>query len=127
MLFQLSTLVELCSSNQVTISSTEIENGLDEWLENKILAGFRIWQLAGIIISFILAIIITLCCCVKFRIPRTKQNIEADYVRNKITINFKKKLTKIDNIEIHHMDLKKALERVGEDLEVTKKSVTAQQ
>ncbi|XP_034937432.1 transmembrane inner ear expressed protein isoform X2 [Chelonus insularis] len=125
MLFQLSTLVELCSSNQVTISSTEIENGLDEWLENKILAGFRIWQLAGIIISFILAIIITLCCCVKFRIPRTKQNIEADYVRNKITINFKKKLTKIDNIEIHHMDLKK--ERVGEDLEVTKKSVTAQQ
>lgn len=84
-----------------------MEQGTEpEWLEQDI-AGFRAWQLVGIILSVILAIIIMICCCVRFRIPRTKQEIEADYIRKKLTRSFRKELAKINDKEMDEMDLRK--------------------
>jgi hypothetical protein len=51
--------------------------------------------------------VIFLCCCIRFRIPRTKQEIEADYVRKKITKKFQKHLRVIQNSEMDSMDLQR--------------------
>ena len=79
---------------------------MTEFLEKDIF-GFRIWQFAGLILLVSLAFIIMICCCCRFRIPRTKQEIEADYVRKKITQNFRKELAKINDSEMDEMDLKR--------------------
>lgn len=97
-----------CSPNEVAISPDDcVEGGVEEWLEDEALPGFRVWQLAGIVLSILLSILIGLCCCIRFRVPRTKQEIEADYIRKKITKNFRQELSKINNIEMDDMDLKK--------------------
>ncbi|XP_014226063.1 transmembrane inner ear expressed protein [Trichogramma pretiosum] len=87
----------------------------NEWLENEVV-GMRLWQLVGIVLSILLAIVIMICCCVRFRIPRTKQEIEADYIRKKLTKSFRRELAKISDKEMQEddMDLKKALERIQE-------------
>lgn len=46
-----------------------------------------------------------LCCCVRFRIPRTKQDIEADYQRKKLARKFRQQLARIQNAELDDMDL----------------------
>ena len=48
-----------------------------------------------------------LCCCFRFRIPRTKQDIEADYQRKRIAKKFREKLACIQNSEMDEMDLRK--------------------
>ncbi|XP_012270333.1 uncharacterized protein LOC105694357 [Orussus abietinus] len=102
-----------CSSDEVAISPGDcVEGGVEEWLEDEALAGFRVWQLAAIVLSVLLALIVALCCCIRFRVPRTKQEIEADYIRKKITRSFGKELTKIANNEMDEMDLRRALDRV---------------
>lgn len=83
------------------------EDAVQQWLENEAVPGFRIWQLAGIVLSILLSIVIGLCCCIRFRVPRTKQQIEADYIRKKITRSFRNELSKISNIEMDEMDLQK--------------------
>ncbi|KAK2578138.1 hypothetical protein KPH14_001328 [Odynerus spinipes] len=108
-----SSSISPCSINEIAISPGDcVESGVEEWLEDETLAGFRVWQLGGIILSILLSIIIGLCCCIRFRIPRTKQEIEADYIRKKITKNFKKELFKINNSDMDEMDLQKALDRI---------------
>ncbi|XP_049851527.1 uncharacterized protein LOC126326178 [Schistocerca gregaria] len=84
----------------------------DEWLEQEVAAGFRVWQIIFMAIAGVLACVVMLCCCIRFRIPRTKQEIEADYVRKKLTREFQKKLHIIHNTEMDNMDLRRALERV---------------
>ena len=104
----LSTSASPCSPDEVAISTGDcVEGGVEEWLEDEALAGFRVWQLAGIVLAILLALIVALCCCIRFRIPRTKQDIEADYIRKKITKNFRKELSKISNTEMDEMDLRK--------------------
>ncbi|CAM4598393.1 unnamed protein product [Leuciscus chuanchicus] len=49
--------------------------------ETVVFWGLRLWQVIGIFSMFILAIIITLCCIFKCRIPRTKKEIEARNVQ----------------------------------------------
>ncbi|XP_016320047.1 transmembrane inner ear expressed protein-like [Sinocyclocheilus anshuiensis] len=49
--------------------------------ESVVFWGLRLWQVVGIFSMFILAIIITLCCIFKCRIPRTKKEIEARNVQ----------------------------------------------
>lgn len=51
--------------------------------------------------------VIMVCCCIRFRIPRTKQEIEADYQRKQITKKFREKLQQIKNSEMDDMDLQK--------------------
>lgn len=102
-----------CSPNEVAIRPGDcVEGGVEEWLEDEALPGFRVWQLAGIILSILLSILIGLCCCIRFRVPRTKQEIEADYIRKKITRSFRQELSKISNVEMDDMDLKKALNKI---------------
>lgn len=48
-----------------------------------------------------------LCCCFRFRIPRTKQDIEADYQRRKIAKKFRDRLACIKNSEMDEMTLQK--------------------
>lgn len=48
-----------------------------------------------------------LCCCFRFRIPRTKQEIEADFQRRKIARKFRDRLANIKNSEMDDMDLQK--------------------
>ncbi|XP_012259750.1 transmembrane inner ear expressed protein [Athalia rosae] len=108
-----STSVPPCSPNEVAISPGDcVKGGMEEWLEDETVAGFRVWQLAGIVLSILLTIMIALCCCIRFRVPRTKQEIEADYIRKRITRSFRKELAKINNEEMDEMDLDQALDRV---------------
>ncbi|XP_071649564.1 uncharacterized protein [Temnothorax longispinosus] len=94
------------SSNEVSTNG-DVEDVVQQWLENEALPGFRIWQLAGIVLSVLLSIVVGLCCCIRFRVPRTKQEIEADYIRKKITKSFRNELSKISNTEMDDMDLQK--------------------
>lgn len=79
---------------------------MTEFLEIEFL-GMRIWQFVGIIMLITLFVIITLCCCFRFRIPRTKQEIDADYVRKKLAKNFTKQLADISDTKMVEMDMKK--------------------
>lgn len=102
-----------CSPNEVAIRADDcVEGGVEEWLEDEALAGFRVWQLAGIILSILLSILVGFCCCVRFRVPRTKQEIEADFIRKKITRSFRRELAKISNVEMDDMDLRKGTRNV---------------
>ncbi|KAF7656255.1 hypothetical protein LDENG_00044420 [Lucifuga dentata] len=49
--------------------------------ETVVFWGLRLWQVIGIFSMFILAIIITLCCIFKCRIPRTRKEIEARHLQ----------------------------------------------
>lgn len=50
-----------------------------------------------------------LCCCFRFRIPRTKQEIEADFQRRKIAKKFRQRLAGIKNSEMDDMNLQKGI------------------
>ncbi|XP_028982590.1 transmembrane inner ear expressed protein [Diachasma alloeum] len=108
-----------CSPEEVAANIRDCGEGeVEKWLEDEALGGFRVWQLAAVVISIFLTLVIGLCCCIRFRVPRTKQNIEADYVRKKLTKNFRRELSKISNGEMDEMDLRKALEKVQSSLDV---------
>ncbi|XP_029673120.1 transmembrane inner ear expressed protein [Formica exsecta] len=110
--------VSPCLSNEASTKVEDyVEDAVPQWLENEAFPGFRVWQLAGIILSVLLSIIVGLCCCIRFRVPRTKQEIEADYIRKKITKSFRNKLSKISNTEMDEMDLQKALDRIQNEFE----------
>ncbi|XP_031779757.1 uncharacterized protein LOC103316697 [Nasonia vitripennis] len=95
-----------CTKGNTNLTQECIEQEREpEWLENEV-AGIRIWQLVGMVLSVILAVTIMICCCIRFRIPRTKQEIEADYIRKKLTRSFRKELAKINDKEMDEMDLK---------------------
>lgn len=66
-----------------------------DWLEQDVIAGFRVWQLMFLSLGGIIVIVVVLCCIMKCRIPRTKQEIEADFHRKKLTDVFRKQLNKI--------------------------------
>ncbi|XP_070504304.1 transmembrane inner ear expressed protein isoform X2 [Chironomus tepperi] len=80
-----------------------------QWLEKEVgNLGLRLWHVLGIVFFSILAIVVLLCCCFRFRIPRTKQEIEADYNRRKIVKKFRKRIQKFENTEMDaEMDLRK--------------------
>ncbi|XP_063238341.1 uncharacterized protein LOC134539920 [Bacillus rossius redtenbacheri] len=87
-----------------------------DWLEQPLVGGFRTWHIMFLSFASLLALVVLLCCCLRFRIPRTKQEIEADYVRKKIARRFQKQLQSIANSDMDDMDLKKALDRVLAEL-----------
>lgn len=79
------------------------------FLELEVIAGFRVWQLAFMGASAIMCIVIVMCCFMRCRIPRTKQEIEADVARKKVTKQFSKHLEKIP---MELMELEKVLPEV---------------
>lgn len=74
-------------------------------------------------VVFIILLVIFLCCCIRIRIPRTKEEIEADYVRKKIAGKFRRHLRLIQNAEMDEMDLKRALDRVRAEFKSDTESV----
>ncbi|XP_070851566.1 transmembrane inner ear expressed protein isoform X2 [Drosophila suzukii] len=87
--------------------NTEFLNEM--WLESVVIGSFRVWHIIAAVLGVFLLIMIMVCCCIRFRIPRTKQEIEADYQRKQITKKFREKLQQIKNSEMDDMDLQKAL------------------
>ncbi|KAH8241000.1 transmembrane inner ear expressed protein [Drosophila bipectinata] len=77
------------------------------WLEKEAIAGFRVWHIIATVLGILMGITVMVCCCMRFRIPRTKQEIEADYQRKQITKKFREKLQQIKNSEMDDMDLQK--------------------
>ncbi|GAB1869684.1 Transmembrane inner ear expressed protein [Camponotus japonicus] len=123
--FSSTSSVSPCSSNEISTKMEDcVEDAVEQWLENEAFSGFRVWQLVGIILSILLSIIVGLCCCIRFRVPRTKQEIEADYIRKRITKSFRNELSKISNTEMDEMDLQKALERIRSDFEDHESAIT---
>ncbi|KAG4073574.1 hypothetical protein HA402_000798 [Bradysia odoriphaga] len=96
-----------------------------EWLEKDTgLWDLKVWHLIFICFSGVASVTIMLCCCIRFRIPRTKQEIEADFQRRKIAKKFREHLACIKNSEMDDMDLQKGkvfvlmsfpLERIRQD------------
>ncbi|XP_011504577.1 PREDICTED: transmembrane inner ear expressed protein [Ceratosolen solmsi marchali] len=115
-----------CSGESTNITGECIEQETEPEWESEVV-GIKVWQLVGIILSVILAITIMICCCIRFRIPRTKQEIEADYIRKKLTRNFRKELAKIHDKEMDEMDLKRALDRVNDVLSAVETDETQMQ
>ncbi|XP_068140993.1 transmembrane inner ear expressed protein isoform X1 [Drosophila tropicalis] len=93
------------------------------WLERIAVGSFRYWHIIASILGICLGIMIMVCCCIRFRIPRTKQEIEADYQRKQITKKFREKLQLIKNSEMDDMDLQKVCARIQSDYINLKSSV----
>lgn len=51
--------------------------------------------------------VVLFCCCVRIRVPRTKQEIEADYHRKKLAEKFRQRLKSINNKDMDALDLER--------------------
>ncbi|XP_050436591.1 uncharacterized protein LOC126843247 [Adelges cooleyi] len=89
----------------------------EEWLELQLYNGYRVWHIIFFVMIVFFTLVVLMCCCVRFRIPRTKQEIEADFVRRKIATKFCKQLRLLSDTEMDDMDLLKALKRLQTELE----------
>lgn len=80
----------------VVICQSPIDLTVDSsWLEQVVFGDFRIWHIMFSCLGILTVIAVLLCCLFRCRIPRTKQEIEADYTRRKITKLINTHLTKI--------------------------------
>ncbi|XP_022917130.2 uncharacterized protein [Onthophagus taurus] len=114
----------------------------EPWIEKAAIDGlsFRVWHVmffcfSGFVVSGTKINIITKCvkivsflviligCCVKIRVPRTKQEIEADYRRKKLADKFKERLKMIQNQEMDEIDLERALDIIREDYKEESRSI----
>ncbi|CAG9773265.1 unnamed protein product [Ceutorhynchus assimilis] len=89
----------------------------EPWIERPAIEGsvkFRIWHLMFFSVCAFGVVMVLFCCCIKIRVPRTKQEIEADYKRKKIATKFRKRLKIISNQDMEQVDLRKALEIIIE-------------
>lgn len=55
-------------------------------------------------------LVVLFCCCVRIRVPRTKQEIEADYHRKKLAEKFRQRLKSINNKDMDALDLERGNE-----------------
>ncbi|XP_023015560.2 uncharacterized protein isoform X1 [Leptinotarsa decemlineata] len=86
------------------------------WIETAIQGSrFRIWHYIFFCFSAFTIIVVLVCCCVKIRVPRTKQEIEADYCRKKLAEKFRVRLKLIQNQDMDALDLERALHIIQED------------
>ncbi|KAA0199921.1 hypothetical protein HAZT_HAZT011632 [Hyalella azteca] len=86
------------------------------WEEQVVWGAFRRWHVIGISSLACLTFVCLLCRVLNCRVPRTKQEIEANYARRKLTNKFWHELRAIQNTEMDDMDLLKALERLRMEL-----------
>ncbi|XP_056629620.1 uncharacterized protein LOC130440471 [Diorhabda sublineata] len=87
------------------------------WIETAALETprFRIWHYIFFCFSAFTVFVVLFCCCIKIRVPRTKQEIEADYCRKKLAVKFRERLKLIKNQEMNNMDLERALQIIQDD------------
>lgn len=52
-------------------------------------------------------LVVLICCCIRIRVPRTKQEIEADYHRKKLADKFRQRLKLIKNQDMDALDLER--------------------
>ncbi|XP_046406907.1 uncharacterized protein LOC124171694 [Ischnura elegans] len=97
-----------------TGEATYIDDG---WLEAYAIAEFRVWQILLLGGTILTTIVTFLCCCIRFRIPRTKQEIESDWERREMAREFERRMKRVVRPdEGSKLDLRKALERVHADV-----------
>ncbi|CAH1964290.1 unnamed protein product [Acanthoscelides obtectus] len=96
-------------------ANPEEENEL--WIERAAIKGlgFRIWHYIFFAFAAVTVLIVLICCCVKIRVPRTKQEIEGDYKRKKLAEKFRQRLKMIRNQDMGTIDLERALEIILDD------------
>ncbi|XP_054165824.1 DNA ligase 1-like, partial [Oppia nitens] len=93
----------------------------EPWLEQYVIGVFKVWHIIFSGLFSGLAIVIVLCCLFRCRIPRTKQEIEADFVRRRITKVFRTHLNKIkvEDLEAQPNNLVPVLQKV-EKMEISR-------
>ncbi|XP_027846632.2 transmembrane inner ear expressed protein isoform X1 [Aphis gossypii] len=112
-------LDDVIATNDFTTTSSDTTPPYDDaWLEVQIYNGYRVWHIIFFIMTIFFTLVVFMCCCVRFRIPRTKQEIEADFIRRKIATKFCKQLRLLSDTEMDNMDLLKALKRLQSELEI---------
>ncbi|XP_050061991.1 transmembrane inner ear expressed protein isoform X2 [Aphis gossypii] len=118
-LFRLLIICKVIATNDFTTTSSDTTPPYDDaWLEVQIYNGYRVWHIIFFIMTIFFTLVVFMCCCVRFRIPRTKQEIEADFIRRKIATKFCKQLRLLSDTEMDNMDLLKALKRLQSELEI---------
>ncbi|XP_045476523.1 uncharacterized protein LOC123682136 [Harmonia axyridis] len=104
----------------MTVMASFRANPNDEnepWLEMAALEGygFRVWHIMVFAVTGFFSFLVFLAFCIRIRIPRTKQEIEADYHRKKLAEKFIERLRLIENQEMDTLDLKRALDIIQKD------------
>ncbi|GFY64947.1 uncharacterized protein TNIN_244621 [Trichonephila inaurata madagascariensis] len=80
-----------------------------DWLESEVIAGFRVWQILFLVCAGMSTLVIVACCVTRWRIPHTRQEIEANHRRNQITQLFR---CHLDRLTVDEVDLLWALDKV---------------
>lgn len=77
---------------------------LEDFLERTVIValGIKTWHLVFMIVAAACILIIVICCIFRCRIPRTRQEIEADIVRTRVCSQFRKHLDRlpIDDLQL---------------------------
>ncbi|GFY10339.1 uncharacterized protein TNCV_2630161 [Trichonephila clavipes] len=88
-----------CGDNGVEQTPTNPES---DWLETEVIAGFRVWQILFLVCAGMGTLVIVACCVTRWRIPHTRQEIEANHRRNQITQLFR---CHLDRLTVDEVDL----------------------
>ncbi|GFR23610.1 uncharacterized protein TNCT_579451 [Trichonephila clavata] len=88
-----------CGDDGVEQSPTHPE---PDWLETEVIAGFRVWQILFLVCAGMGTLVIVACCVTRWRIPHTRQEIEANHRRNQITQLFR---CHLDRLTVDEVDL----------------------
>lgn len=76
--------------------------------------GFKVWHIIFIIIAFVVTIIVVYCCFHRCRIPRTKQEIEADLMRTNLANKFRDYLQEFPNEPTSFLEALKKVQELEE-------------
>lgn len=79
--------------------------------------GFKVWHIIFIIIAFLITLVVIYCCFHRCRIPRTKQEIEADSWRSSLTKKFRNYLQELPTESINFLEAIKKVQELEEKME----------
>ncbi|KAK3109179.1 hypothetical protein FSP39_024740 [Pinctada imbricata] len=108
-----------CPVNQVELNGTlvfvEDSPGSGVNAESLVIGPIRLWHVCGMVLVFVMAIIITLCCCVDVRIPRKRQEIDEGYQQRKLNNKYGERFVKFrrDKLisNLNHPDTRRNIEQ----------------
>lgn len=79
--------------------------------------GFKVWHIMFIIVALVVTFVVVYCCFHRCRIPRTKQEIEADLMKTTLTNKFRDYLQEMTSEQITFVDALKRVQEIAEKLE----------
>lgn len=91
----------------------------DQWLEVMVTGGFKVWHIIFIIIAFLVTLVVVYCCFHRCRIPRTKQEIEADLMRSTLTDRFRDYLQELPNEQFTFMEALRKVQEMEDKLDAS--------